>query len=386
MHRPPLLTAVLRGLALVLGLGLLVTPASAAGRDGSAHRPGDGSALLGVLQDAVRQGSPGALAQSRTGRRVRDLAAGVADIATGERPDARMRFRIGSVTKTFVATAVLQLVAEGRLRLDEPVADVLPGFVDRNGNDGAAITIRMLLSDTSGLYEYTNDPRVEQITQQDPAHCFTPRELVGFALDHPPLFAPGTSWAYSNTNYSLLAMVLEQVTGQSYGDLITRGILRPLNLSATSFPGCSPLLPAPRLHGYTKPDPAGTQIQEATYYNPSFAAGNGDMISTVGDLNRFDCALLGGRLLPARLLRAMLTPTPGSFPNTDVFRYGLGVVIARTPCGVTVYGNAGSIQGYETWMSGTRNGRHTMSFVLNQDWLDPTDIITQAITAEFCPR
>ncbi|MFE1455641.1 serine hydrolase domain-containing protein [Streptomyces sp. NPDC058735] len=386
MHRPPLLTAVLRALALVLGLGLLVTPASAAGRDGAAHRPGDGSALLDVLQDAVRQGSPGALAQSRTERRVRDLAAGVADTATGERPDARMRFRIGSVTKTFVATAVLQLVAEGRLRLDESVADVLPGVVDRNGNDGAAITIRMLLNDTSGLYEYTNDPRVEQIATQDPAHCFTPLELVGFALDHPPLFAPGTSWAYSNTNYSLLAMVIEKVTGQSYGDLITRRILRPLNLAATSFPGCSPLLPAPRLHGYTKPDPAGTEIQEATDYNPSFAAGNGDMISTVGDLNRFDSALLGGRLLPARLLRAMLTPTPGSFPNTDVFRYGLGVVIARTPCGVTVYGNAGSIQGYETWMGGTRNGRHTMSFVLNQDWLDPTDTIVRAITAEFCPR
>lgn len=386
MHRPPLLTAVLRALALVLGLGLLVTPASAAGRDGAARHPGDGSALLGVLQDAVRQGSPGALAQSRTGRRVRDLAAGVADTATGERPDARMRFRIGSVTKTFVATAVLQLVAERRLRLDEPVADVLPGVVDRNGNDGAAITLRMLLNDTSGLYEYTDDPRVERITAQDPAHCFTPRELVGFALDHPPLFAPGTSWAYSNTNYSLLAMVVEKVTGRSYGDLITRRILRPLNLAATSFPGCSPLLPAPRLHGYTKPDPAGPEIREATDYNPSFAAGNGDMISTVGDLDRFDSALLGGRLLPARLLSEMLTPTPGSFPNTDVFRYGLGVVVARTPCGVTVYGNAGSIQGYETWMSGTRNGRHTMSFVLNQDWLDPTDTIVRAITAEFCPR
>ncbi|WP_079060252.1 serine hydrolase [Streptomyces bungoensis] len=215
MHRPPLLTAVLRALALVLGLGLLVTPASAAGRDdGAARRPGDGSsALLGVLQDAVRQGSPGALAQSRTGRRVRDLAAGVADTAS-----------------------------------------------------------------------------------------------------------------------------------------------------------------------------AGPRIEEATDYNPSFAAGNGDMVSTVGDLDRFDSALLGGKLLPARLLRAMLTPTPGSFPNTDVLRYGLGVVIARTPCGVTVYGNAGSIQGYETWMSATPDGRHTMSFVLNQDWLDPTDIIVQAITAEFCPR
>ncbi|GGS14659.1 D-alanyl-D-alanine carboxypeptidase [Streptomyces humidus] len=388
MYRPLLPRAVLRGLALVLGLGLLATPASAADvRDGATRGPGHPSTLLDVLDAAVRQGSPGALAQSRTGHRVRDAAVGVADIRTGERPRAPMRFRIGSVTKTFVATAVLQLVAEHRLRLDDTVADVLPGVVDRNGNDGSAITIRMLLNDTSGLYEYTQDPRVEQIAVQDPKHCFTLRELVRFATDHPPAFAPGTSWEYSNTNYSLLAMVVEKITGQTYGARITRRILRPLGLAATSFPGCSPLLPFPRLHGYTKPDPAdpaGPEIKDATDYNPSFAAGNGDMISTVGDLDRFDSALLRGGLLPARLLREMLTPTPGSFPNTDTLRYGLGVVIARTPCGVTVYGNAGSIQGYETWMSGTRDGRHTMSFVLNNDWLDPTDTIEQAITAEFC--
>ncbi|MET9887526.1 serine hydrolase domain-containing protein [Streptomyces sp. NPDC006430] len=393
MHRPPLRSVILRGLVLVLllGPGLLVTPASAAAHHTPAPWPDHGSTLFNVLDQAVQQGSPGALAQSRTGHDVRNTVAGVADFRTGERPRAQMRFRIGSVTKTFVATAVLQLVADRRLRLrlrlDDTVADVVPGVVDRNGNDGSAITIRMLLNDTSGLYEYTQDPRIEQIVVQDPAHCFTLRELVDAAIDHRPDFAPGTSWAYSNTNYSLLAMVIEKVTGQSYGDRITRRILRPLGLAATSFPGCSPLLPGPRLHGYTKPDPASQKVQEVTdvtEYNPSFAAGNGDMISTVGDLNRFDSALLRGRLLPAQLLRTMLTPTPGSFPQTDTFRYGLGVVIARTPCGVTVYGNAGSIQGYATWMSGTRDGRHTMSFVLNNDWLDPTNSIIQAITAEFC--
>ncbi|WP_436791213.1 serine hydrolase domain-containing protein [Yinghuangia sp. YIM S10712] len=387
MHRTPLLTAVLGGLALVLCAGPFAAPAyAAAGHSAPEHRLGDDRALLDVLETAVRQGSPGALAQSRTGDRARNPAAGVADIRTGERPAAQMRFRIGSATKTFVATAVLQLVADRRLRLDDTVADVLPGVVGRNGNDGSAITIRMLLNDTSGLFEYTQDAGIQQITQQEPAHCFTPSELVDAAIDHQPNFAPGTSWAYSNTNYSLLAMVVEEVTGQSYGDLITRRILRPLGLANTSFPGCSPVLPAPRLHGYTESEAGGTQIQEATDYNPSFAAGNGDMISTVGDLNSFDSALLGGRLLPAPLLRMMLTPTPGSFPGTDVFSYGLGVVLAETPCGVTVYGNAGAVQGYETWMSSTRDGRHTMSFVLNNDWLDPTETIVQAITAEFCPQ
>lgn len=384
MSRHLLPAAVRGGLALVLSLGLFVTPASAAAPyDGATHHPEHGSALMNVLEGAVQEGSPGALAQSRAGH-VRDLAAGVADIRTGRLPRAPMRFRIGSVTKTFVATAVLQLVGVHRLRLDDTVEDVLPGVVDRNGNDGSAITIRMLLNHTSGLYEYTEDPRIEQTVTQDPMHCFTLRELVDVALDHRPAFAPGTSWAYSNTNYSLLAMVIEKITGQSYADWITGSILRPLGLTRTSFPGCSALLPRPRLHGYTEQDPPGPELEDVTEYNPSFAAGNGDMISTVGDLNRFDSALLRGRLLAAGLLRMMLTPTPGSFPTTDTFRYGLGVVIARTGCGVTVYGNAGSIQGYETWMSSTRDGRHTMSFVLNNDWLDPTDTINKAITAEFC--
>ncbi|GAA1971542.1 serine hydrolase domain-containing protein [Catenulispora subtropica] len=378
MRRSRLSTAVLAGLVFVLSVGPHVAPAPAAERHGRG--------LLDVLEGAVEQGSPGALAQSRVGRCVCDLAAGVADVRTGRSPRAPMRLRIGSVTKTFVATAVLQLVADHRLGLEDTVERVLPGVVDRNGNDGSAITMRMLLNHTSGLYEYTEDPRIEQIATQDPAHCFTLRELVDAAIDHRPEFAPGASWAYSNTNYSLLAMVIEKITGRSYGDWITSTILRPLGLAATDFPGCSAVLPSPRLHGYTKPDPAGTQISDVTDYNPSFAAGNGDMISTVGDLDRFDSALLRGRLVPDGLLRMMLSPTPGSFPTTDVFRYGLGVVIARTSCGVTVYGNSGLIQGYETWMSSTRDGRHTMSFALNNDWTDPTETIIQAISAEFCAR
>lgn len=378
MRGSRLLIAVLVGLIVGLGVGPQDTPASAAA--------GHGRGLPAVLESAVEQGSPGALAQSRTGHCVCDLAAGVADIRTAQAPRAPMRLRIGSVTKTFVATAILQLVADHRLGLDDTVEEVLPGVVDRNGDDGSAITIRMLLNHTSGLYEYTEDPRIEQIATQDPAHCFTLRELVDAAIDHRPDFAPGASWAYSNTNYSLLAMVIEKITGRSYGDRITRTILHPLGLVATGFPGCSAVLPSPRLHGYTKPDPAGTQISDVTDYNPSFAAGNGDMTSTVGDLNRFDSALLRGRLLPEQLLDMMLIPTPGSFPNSDSFRYGLGVVIARTSCGVTVYGDSGLIQGYETWMSSTRDGRHTMSFVLNNDWLDPTETIIQAVSAEFCAR
>ncbi|MFF4624896.1 serine hydrolase domain-containing protein [Nonomuraea jabiensis] len=371
----------------VLVLGLVATPGTAGVRaateTGTAPRPDrTHAALQRVLDEAVRQGSPGALAQSRVDGAVRNLSSGVADIRTRRPPTADMRFRAGSVTKTFVATVILRLVAAGRLRLEDTIGKVLPGVVPEPGND--AITIRMLLNHTSGLYDYTLDPRVEQIVVNDPAHCFTPAELVRFATEHPLSFPPGTSWAYSNTDYSLLSMVIEKITGRSYAQEITRTLLRPLGLRDTSFPGCSPFIRGPHMSGYTRPDPAQPEIKDVTTYNPSFAAGEGDMISTVGDLNRFDAALLAGRLLPDRLLRMMLTPTPGSFPGSDTFRYGLGVVIATASCGVTTYGHAGEIQGWQTWMSGTRGGRHTMSFVLNSDWLDQGDLITRAVNAEYC--
>ncbi|QYC38390.1 D-alanyl-D-alanine carboxypeptidase precursor [Nonomuraea coxensis DSM 45129] len=368
----------------ILVLGLVAAPSSgvrAAAEPGVVPRS-DRAALQRVLDEAVRQGSPGALAQSRAYGVVRNLSSGVADITTRRPPRADMRFRAGSVTKTFVATAILRLVATGRLHLDDTVGEVLPGVVPEPGGD--TITIRMLLNHTSGLYDYTADPRLEQIVVSDPAHCFTPAELVRFATQHPLSFPPGTSWAYSNTDYSLLAMVIEKITGRSYAEEITRTLLRPLGLRDTYFPGCSPLIRGPHMSGYTRTDPAQPGIQDVTTYNPSFAAGEGDIISTVGDLNRFDAALLAGRLLPARLLRMMLTPTPGSFPGSDTFRYGLGVVIATASCGVTTYGHAGEIQGWQTWMSGTRGGRHTMSFVLNSDWLDQGSIITRAVNAEYC--
>ncbi|MEU8198141.1 serine hydrolase domain-containing protein [Microbispora amethystogenes] len=338
-----------------------------------------GSELGAVLDRAVREGSPGALAEVSKAGRTETVARGLADTRTRERPRADMRFRVGSTTKTFVATVVLQLVAEGRLRLDDTVERWLPGLVTGNGNDGRAVTVRMLLNHTSGLFNYTKDRRVPEALDRDPLTTFTPRQLVGYALSHPPVFPPGTSWEYSNTNYALLGMIVRQVTGHPYAEEITRRVLRPLGLRETYFPGTSPDVRAPFIHAYSK--------DRLSRFNPSWAGAAGEMISTVGDLSRFDAALLSGRLLPAVLLEQMLTPTPKSdvFHGPGPYRYGLGLMMVTLPCGVTVYGHGGTIFGSLTWMAGTRDGRHTLSFDLNGDTVNQAELTTAANVAEFCP-
>ncbi|TDC20245.1 class A beta-lactamase-related serine hydrolase [Actinomadura bangladeshensis] len=374
---------------LVLAAGAHIAgggTAAAAQRAPAPGGDGPGEALQRVLDEAVQQGAPGALAQSRTPRRVRNLSSGVADRTTGRPPRADMRFRIGSITKTFVSTVILQLVAEGRLRLGDTVDRVIPGVVQGNGYRGDEITVRMLLDHTSGIADYTRNPRIEEIAVTDPRHDFTLRELAEAGLEYPPDFPPGTSWRYSDTDYVLLGMIIECLTGRTYTHEITRRIIRPLRLRGTYFPGADPRIRGPHLHAYTPVDGDPARLADTTEVNTTFARASGDLISTVGDLNRFDSALLGGRLLPGRLLRAMLRPVPGSrpYPGSDMFRYGLGVVIAAPPCGVRVYGNGGTLDGWETWTGGTRDGRHTMSFVLTTDAVDQVRLTAQAVTAEYC--
>jgi len=384
-------------LALVVGAAATAPALAAAQR---VHRPHAGgrphggpvmhdahAALRSVLDRAVREGSPGALAQVRWAGRVWTVSSGVADLRTRQRPSAGMHVRIGSITKTFVATVVLQLVAEGRLRLTDTVDGWLPGLVSGNGNNGHAITVRMLLNHTSGLYSYTSDLRLWQELVRTPFRIFTPPDLLRrYGVSHPPSFPAGTSWRYSNTNYLLLGLIVERVTGRSYRTEISRRILRPLGLWATYAPGASLTVRRPFMHGYVKGESG--RIEDVTEQNETLVGAAGEMISTVGDLDRFDAALLGGRLLPADLLRQMLTPVPGSnvFPGYGPYRYGLGVMMVTLPCGVTVYGHGGTIFGSLSWVASTRDGRHAMSFDLNGHWVDQAALTTAATVAEFCPN
>lgn len=339
--------------------------------------------LQTILDQAVADGGvPGILADVRDGSRTWFGTA-------GERKQSD-RFRIGSLTKAFTSTVVLQLDAEGELSLDDTVERRLPGLVPNGGE----ITVRRLLNQTSGLFNYTMDEKLlaRYVGPGFLKHRFdrvTPEELVKAAMAYPPAFAPGEGWGYSNTNFVLAGMIIEKVTGRSYAEEVERRIARPLDLTGTYVPGDDTALRGPHSRHYSKlmlPDP-DAEIHDATEMDASSAWAAGGMVSTSGDLHRFFHALLGGRLLPAEQLEEMFTgvSTEGSgwIPGTT---YGLGVFWQRLSCGTTVWGGGGAINGSWTYAMGSRDGEHFLVGNVSGDWGDPIGIFTRLLEAEFRPR
>jgi D-alanyl-D-alanine carboxypeptidase len=308
----------------------------------------------------------------------------VADLRTDRRIRADDRFRAGSLTKTFVSTVVLQLAAEGRLSLDDPVDGHLPAPIRGQGNDGRRITVRQLLGHTSGLFDYMSDPVLEDRFSdsgfaEHRLDTYTPEQLVRIALRHRPHFPPGAGYRYSNTDYILLGMVVEQVTGRPYAEEAERRLLRPLALHGTSFPGTRPALPAPHGRAYSTV-PGDHLPTDVTALDPSGAGAAGEVVSTLGDLNRFLRALLGGRLLAPEQLRWMLD-TSGSDGV-----YGLGLFPVRLECGVTLWGHNGRISGSYVQGLGTPNGDHVLSYRVNTDTFSSPRTETRLLEAEFCPE
>ncbi|MFJ9432922.1 serine hydrolase domain-containing protein [Streptomyces sp. NPDC101490] len=349
-----------------------VTAASAAGGDG---RHG---ATRAAMAELVRdEGLPGTIAGVREGDGDWSAAVGVADTSTGRARSARERFRIGSVTKTFTATVVLQLQAEGRLDLDDTVERWLPGVVPPDGTHSPVITVRQLLGHRSGLFSYDEDPlMIERLAS--PAFLahrydtYRPEDLVRIAVSHPRLFEPGEKVSYSNTNYILAGMIIEKVTGRPYGWEIERRIVRPLGLSGTSLPGTSAGMPRPHALGYSTLFGGSPTPLETTELNPSWGGAAGEMISTTADLTRFYAALMRGKLLPRAEMAEMVPATGGP---------GLGIGTAKLSCGVTLWGHDGGIHGSSTVALTTRDGRHVAAFHTNADWVVGE---RRLMEAEFC--
>jgi D-alanyl-D-alanine carboxypeptidase len=315
-------------------------------------------ALQRVARGLVASGAPGAVAVVRTPKGTHRAAAGRARVRPPDRMKATDRFRIASITKTFVATVVLQLAAERRLRLDDSVERWLPGLLP----SGGATTLRQLLGHTSGLFDYDDDEAWVRERIANPARDWSPRELVAIATSHPPVFAPGRAWAYSNTNYVVLGLVVEAVTGRTLERELRERFVKRLRLGATSYP-TGTAMSGRVAHGYVGaqpglPIPPGTLLDVTTLLSPS-AWGAGQLVANADDVTRFFSALLRGTLVPAAQLAAMKADVRGA-------EYGLGLMISYTRCG-TAFGHRGDIPGYRSIVWSTGNGRRTAVVMVNID-------------------
>ena len=315
--------------------------------------PLDPAALRAAVDDLRHP--PSTAAQLRVGGASGSWrgTSGVADTRTRRPVTTDDRVRIGSVTKVFVATVVLQLVAEGRIRLDEPVRRVLPGLLPARF---AAVTLAHLLNHTSGLPDHVGipDPQTAEEVFRHRFDHWTPQEWVATATHGPLKFAPGTRQEYRGINYALAALIIEKVTGRSYGEAVAARILRPLGLARTVVPGDDPRLHGRHVHGYLTM--ADGSLRDITTYDQSSSRGEGDIISTTSDLEHLLVALFSGELLPPELLRLMFTLPPDDVRMLDgtPARYSTGLQQA-TVNGVTFWGKTGETYGYKNAAFSTRD-------------------------------
>jgi D-alanyl-D-alanine carboxypeptidase len=319
-------------------------------------------------------------------------SAGVRALGDATPPATDGVFWAGSVAKTFTATVVLQLVAEQKLGLDAPVADHLPGF----GLD-QRITVRMLLQHTSGLFNYTGEyypdgtfapgiPATGKEWYDTRLQSYRPEELVTLALSKPARFEPGADWSYSNTNYTVATLLVEQLTGTSYGQQTQQRILQPLGLRDTVLAGDLTDLPEPHAHGYYRyQDGDEWKVNDVSRQNLSMLPGAGAAITTTRDLQLFFSALNRGALLPAPLLAEMRTPGGPIGYGLGLFRQDLG-----DGCGTVYHHNGGAPGGYGALMYSTPDGSKVMTAGLTTGDapLDPAQVFPAAldtlVRAVFC--
>ncbi|MGW3493248.1 serine hydrolase domain-containing protein [Streptomyces sp. NPDC001020] len=315
----------------------------------------------GEVNVVARVDTPGGPLQARAG----SAAAGsTAPVPWGS------EFRIASTTKTFVATVVLQLAAEKRLSLDDSVEHWLPGVVAGHGNDGRRITVRDLLRQSSGLFNYTDDPGVQGMLQDFDANRYNatpPAELVAIAMRHRPLFVPQpggrTRWSYSNTNYLLAAMIAQKAGGADWRELVEHRIIARLGLRHTVIPGANPFLPAPHVRVSLSTGP-GTSLDITD--NSYMHTADSGIVSTTEDLNTFFRALASGELLPAEQWREMRqtvvrTDDPEDVKEQPLGDYGLGLRKIPLSCGGYSYAHEGDGIGVYTRPAVTADGRRAVT-------------------------
>jgi D-alanyl-D-alanine carboxypeptidase len=361
----------IRLVATVTATSLLaLTTAGVASADTSSA---DRAVVQQALDQITRSGAAlGVQARVVDGRQRFTAASGKAELNSDRPVPQNGRFRVGSITKTFVSTVLLQLAGEGRVDLDAPVVRYLPGLIDDR------ITVRQVLQHTSGLFNYTGAlPLSPEEFEKIRYKHWTPQELLALSTSRPLDFEPGTKWNYSNTNYVVAGLLIEKITGRPYEKAVEQRILKPLRLSDTEVPGDSVTIKGPHARAYWT---VAGKPSEITRLNPSVAWAAGEMISSTKDLDTFVTALSSGKLLrPAQ--QAEISKTTAVSPG-----YGLGLQVETLPCGTKVWGHGGGIPGYSSQLLTTPDSkkRFELSATSGPTEGDPGDAFTRLLTEVFC--
>ena len=261
-------------------------------------------------------------------------AFGDSDLATHRALTPNDHFRIGSNTKTFVISVLLQLVDEGKLSLDDPLSKFLLGVSVPNAEH---ITVRQMCQMRSGLFEAYDSPEINRL-QIKPNMVFDPRTVIGWAVKQQPYFAPGAGYQYSNTNYLLLGLIIEKVTGHSVATEIRNRLLVPFSLTHTSYPA-GQAMPDPWAHGYGLN--AKRHWEDVSGTVPvSLMGAAGEMISDMSDMTRWVKLYVTGKTNGPETQRARMTCVPTGHGNLG---FGLGI-----GCSAGWYGYTGGLPGYNT--------------------------------------
>ncbi|MGW7432449.1 serine hydrolase domain-containing protein [Streptomyces sp. NPDC054861] len=332
------------------------------------------------LDDAIKQvmreaDVPGVLVSvSAPGKGNYERAFGVADKSSGEpmRPD--LYLRIGSETKTFTVTALLELVDQGKLGLDDPIGDYIKGVPN-----GDKITLRQLAGMRSGLFNYSMDDAFFKALTSDPDRPFTPQQLLDYSFKHPVNFAPGTQFEYSNTNLILLGLVVEKVGGLPLNEFLQKNVIGPAGLRHTVFP-TDAAFPEPHAQGYTDQTASG-KVEDSANWNPSWGWAAGAMISQLRDLRTWAKVVATGTLLTPATQAERLKTLPTTIPGAA---YGLGIFNVQG-----WIGHNGSLPGYESLTIYLPDVQATLVVMLNtdigHDGAEPSTLFGKAITEIVSP-
>ena len=269
------------------------------------------------------------------------VTAALGESMTGVPATADMRFRNGAVAFSYMATLLLQFVDQKRISLDDPLAKWEPNLPAAD-----QITLRMLASMTSGYFDYVQDAGLISALYADPFRQWTPQELIAIGVDKPLMFAPGTNWGYSHTNWVIVGQVLEAIGDRPLAELLQTSIFDPLGLTQTTS-GSTAAIPDPVLHAYTSERRAALHIpasvpflEESTFWNPSWTTAAGAIqTTTITDLTTTAVAVGTGTLLSPASHQLQVAPTlrgfgkpvagcPTCATQTDRYTYGLGVILS----------------------------------------------------------